>query len=69
MAVRLSKRSYEHAKQLIREGKVVLDERDDWSEHRPSTRDENELIEAHGLDHAEIEKAVAHLHGMLEALR
>lgn len=116
MAVRLSKRSYEHAKQLIRAGKVALDERDDWSEHRPSTRAENEFIEAHGLDqyarwhlgvddaaspntkgrckypygdfgavhrcavlsaesragqygHSEIEKAVAHLHGMLEALR
>jgi hypothetical protein len=116
MAVRLSRRSYEHAQQLIREGKFVLDERDDWSEHRPSAQAENEFIEAHGLDeyakwhlgfddaaspntkgrfkypygdfsavhrcavlsaesrsgqydHTEVEKAVAHLHGMLEALR
>jgi hypothetical protein len=116
MAVKLSKRSYEYAQQLVRDGKVVLDERDDWSEHQPSASAENEFIEAHGLnefakwhlgiddeanpktkgaykypygdfenvhrcavlsaesragqrDHAEIERAVAHLHGMLEAVR
>jgi hypothetical protein len=116
MAVKLNKRAYEHAQQLIREGKVKLDERDDWSEHRPSASAENEFIEAHGFDqyarwhlgvdddaspntkgrhkypygdfravhrcavlsaesragqydHTEIERAVAHLHGMLEALR
>jgi hypothetical protein len=116
MAVRLSKRSYEYAKQLIHEGKVALDERDDWSEHQPSASAENEFIEAHGYDeygrwhlgvddeakpdtkghykypygdfevvhrcgvlsaesragqrnHTDIEMAVAHLHGMLDALR
>jgi hypothetical protein len=116
MAVRLSKRSYDYAQQLIRDGKVVLDERDDWSEHQPSAAAENEFIEAHGLDeyakwhlgiddeanpntkgahkypygdfsdvhrcavlsaesragqrkHLDIERAVAHLHGMLEAVR
>ncbi|HEY0318074.1 MAG TPA: hypothetical protein VGC49_07255 [Solirubrobacterales bacterium] len=116
MAVKLSKRSYEYAEQLVREGKVVLDERDDWSEHQPSAKEENEFIEAHGMNefakwhlgiddsanpdtkgaykypygdfenvhrcgvlsaesragqrkHFDIEKAVAHLHGMMEALR
>jgi hypothetical protein len=114
MAVQLSNRSYNYAKQLIDEGKVVLDERDDWSEHQPSTRAENEFIETHGIDeyakwhlgvedtanpntkgaykypygdfsdvhrcavlsaesragrnhHTEIQKAVAHINGMLEA--
>jgi hypothetical protein len=29
---------------------VTLDERDDWSEHQPSARDENRFIEEHGID-------------------
>ena len=48
MAIKLSRRSYEHAQQLVKEGKVVLDDRDDWSEHQPSARDENAFIEEHG---------------------
>jgi hypothetical protein len=50
VAIKLNDRSYEHAQRLIKDGKFVLDERDDWSEHRPSTRRENEFIEQHGLD-------------------
>ncbi len=38
------------APELIKKGKVVLDQRDDWSEHQPSTRQENEFIETHGWD-------------------
>ena len=115
MAVRLNERAYDHAKQLIDDHKVVLDDRDAWSEHQPSARQENEFIAKHGLgeyakwylgiDDAEdedskgrykfpygvfekvhrcgvlaaesragqrkyvdIELAVAHLHGMLDAL-
>jgi hypothetical protein len=115
MAVKLNQSGYDHARKLIREGKTVLDDRDDWSEHRPSTEDENRFIEANGYreyghwhlgiddeaaedtkgrykfpygdfkkihlcavvsaesragqyKHLEIEHAVAHLHGMLEAL-
>jgi hypothetical protein len=92
----------------------VLDERDDWSEHQPTTAEENRFIEEHGLreygkwhlgidetfdedtkgrykfpygdfenvhrcavlaaesragqyKHLEIERAVAHLHRMLDA--
>jgi hypothetical protein len=48
MAIKLSRRSYEHAQQLVKEGKVVLDDRDDWSEHQPSAREENAFIEEHG---------------------
>ena len=48
MAVKLSRRAYDHAQQLIREGSVVLDERDDWSEHQPSAAEENAFIEEHG---------------------
>jgi hypothetical protein len=114
MAVRLSQRSYDYAQELIREGRFKLDQRDDWSEHQPSAQQENEFIEANGIeefgrwhlgyddeakpetkgrykfpygdfrdvhrcavlsaesragqyDHLDIEKAAAHLHGMLEA--
>jgi hypothetical protein len=48
MATRLNTRSYEFALELVKNGKAVLDERDDWSEHQPSARQENEFIEAHG---------------------
>jgi hypothetical protein len=49
MAMKLNKAAFDHAKRLIGEGKVVLDERDDWSEHQPSTQEENNYIKEHGL--------------------
>jgi hypothetical protein len=49
MAVRLNKNAFEHAKTLVSEGRVVLDERDAWSEHQPSTQEENDFIKAHGF--------------------
>jgi hypothetical protein len=49
MAPRLNKTGYDHARGLIAEGRLVADDRDDWSEHRPSTQQENAFIEAHGL--------------------
>jgi hypothetical protein len=48
MAVKLNEKAFRHAKQLIRDGKVVRDERDDWSEAAPSADDENSFIEKHG---------------------
>jgi hypothetical protein len=50
MAVKLSKRSYEHAQRLVHEGKVVLDDRDEWSEHQPTTAEENDFIAEHGYE-------------------
>jgi hypothetical protein len=50
MAVKLNKKAYEHAKRLIRDGKVVRDGRDDWSEAAPSAADENDFLEKHGWD-------------------
>jgi hypothetical protein len=114
--VKLNRRAYDHARQLVQNGKYVIDERDDWSEHQPSAQDENRYIETHGLTaysrwhlgvderqdednkgrykfpygdfekvhrcgvlaaesragqykYLDIERAAAHLHGMLEALR
>ena len=49
MAVKLNKRAYKHAKELIQVGHVVFDERDAWSEHRPSAEKENEYIQLHGF--------------------
>jgi len=53
VTTRLNKRSFAFAQDLIKDGKVVRDQRDDWSEHQPSTRQENEFIEAHGWDEFE----------------
>ena len=116
MAIRLNNAAYDRAKELIKAGAVVTDERDAWSEHQPSTRQENEYIRAYGFKeygkwhlgiddekgeetkrrykfpfgdfknvhrcallsaesragqykHFEIEQAVAHLHGMIDARR
>jgi hypothetical protein len=49
MAVRLNGTAYAYAQGLVREGRVVLDERDDWSEHQPAAAQENEFIREHGF--------------------
>lgn len=49
MTVKLNKKAFEHAKHLIRDGKTVKDTRDDWSEHAPSTEDENAFLEKNGF--------------------
>ena len=48
MSVKLNKPAFVHAKDLINDGSVVLDERDAWSEHRPSAAAENAFIKEHG---------------------
>src|SRR5258708_26319485 len=49
MAVKLNKQAFEHATELIEQGKFVFDEKDMWSEHQPPTQDENEYIREHGF--------------------
>jgi hypothetical protein len=49
MAIRLHRSGYEHAQTLIEDGKVVIDEPDQWSEHQPSAAKENDFIEEHGF--------------------
>jgi hypothetical protein len=44
MAVILNRRAFDHAKALISEGQFAFDERDEWSEHRPSAEEENEFL-------------------------
>jgi hypothetical protein len=49
MAVKLHEAGRRFAQSLILEGKSVRDELDAWSEHQPSTDEENRFIEAHGI--------------------
>jgi hypothetical protein len=48
MAVHLHRSALTHARNLIRQGKTVRDDRDAWSEHQPSAARENEFIRRHG---------------------
>jgi hypothetical protein len=49
MAVILNRTAFEHAKKLVHARKVMVDERDAWSKHQPSTQKENEFIDAEGF--------------------
>jgi hypothetical protein len=116
MAATLNQRAFDHARELIADGRYTIDDRGEWSEHQPSAQRENSFIEQHGITeyakwhlgvddredsgtkghykfpygdyekvhrcgllaaesragqrkYYDIELAVAHLHGMLEALR
>jgi hypothetical protein len=49
MATKLNKKALDHARSLVKSGKVVRDTRDDWSEHAPSADEENAFIKKHGF--------------------
>jgi hypothetical protein len=49
MAVVLNKIAFDYAKKLIANRRCVLDERGDWSDHKPSRQIENRFIEEHGF--------------------
>jgi hypothetical protein len=49
MTVKLNKSAFGVAQQLIREGHLIKDERDAWSEHQPSAEAENDFIQRHGF--------------------
>src|SRR4051812_47019718 len=50
MAVKLNRTGFENAKELIRKGEVVDDERGQWSSHQPRTREQNELLGDRGME-------------------
>lgn len=50
MTVKLNNRAFDHAKELVNEGRVVFDDRDAWSEHKPSAQQENEFIRSYGFN-------------------
>jgi hypothetical protein len=49
MTVKLNRRALDHARHLIEAGAFVIDNRDAWSEHRPTAQQENEYIEQRGI--------------------
>ena len=49
MTVKLNRGAFEYAKELIKKGNFVFDDRDAWSGHQPSAQQENGFIEAHGF--------------------
>ena len=50
MTTKLNKRAFDHAKELVNQGHVVIDERDAWSEHQPSAQKEEDYINLHGFN-------------------
>ena len=49
MTIKLNKKALSHARGLIRDNKLVRDERDEWSEHAPSSDEENRFVDKHGF--------------------
>ena len=49
MAVTLHQGAFAHLKNLIVDGMATYDDRDAWSEHRPSARDQNDFIRERGF--------------------
>jgi hypothetical protein len=47
--IKLNQDAFVFARQLIKQGHFVADRKGAWSEHRPSTDDENEFIRVHGF--------------------
>jgi hypothetical protein len=45
VAIKLNRSALTNARNLVRNGDSVRDKRDDWSEHAPSTTEENDFIE------------------------
>ena len=113
--MKLNESGYTHARRLVEDGRVAVDDRDEWSEHQPSAADENRFITSTGstsfakwhlgvdetkplntkgrcafpygdfekvhrcalhadesragqYKYLDIQRAVAHLHGMVEAV-
>lgn len=63
----LNKTAFAHAKQLINDGKYIVDDRDNWKVHQPTLQQENQYIKDHGytkygnwylsIDEAELKNA------------
>jgi hypothetical protein len=49
MATKLNQKGFEHARRLIEKGQVILDDRDQWSDHQPSAQEENTFIKEQGF--------------------
>lgn len=41
LGVKLNNQAFEYAKQMVQKGRFVYDDQDMWSEHQPSSGEEN----------------------------
>lgn len=48
MTIKVNNVALGHARQLIKDARIVRDARDDWSEHAPDAGQENAFIDKHG---------------------
>ena len=49
MSVKLHQTAYEQAQKLIQNGRFVLDQESDWTDHKPARSAEKRFIEEHGF--------------------
>ncbi len=49
MATKLNRKALEHARELVKKGKVERDVRDDWSEHAPRPMRKTPISTSTGL--------------------
>jgi len=47
--VRLNENAFAFAKELIAQGRVVVDKKNSWRDHHPMAEEENEFIRVHGF--------------------
>ena len=50
MTFELNEKALSHARGLVRSNKITHDDRDDWSEHAPSSDQANRFIDKNGMD-------------------
>jgi hypothetical protein len=46
--LKLNENAFAYTKELIAQGRVVIDKKNAWRGHRPTAQEENEFIRAHG---------------------
>jgi hypothetical protein len=49
-AVKLNRTAFESCKEIIRQGRVMIDKKGAWGRHQPSPEEENEFIRLHGFE-------------------
>src|SRR5438045_9672816 len=47
--VRLNETAFAYAKELIAQGRVVIDKKNEWGDHHPTSQQKNAIIRDHGF--------------------
>jgi hypothetical protein len=50
VAVKLNRKAFDKAKRLVSSGRVVRDDREEWSQHQAPAKKENEFIRQNGYE-------------------